>query len=144
MTSSWFYLSTLNYDARSTTHQIYSFNICETIPLYVFLILSISLNYIWSIHVWFTGLDPDISPDEQEEKARLISQVLELQNTLDGKCSVFHIYLVQSWHVLCCSRLASLFDVESISFLEISFRRPTILIGFHFKDSNHVDDGILL
>lgn len=30
------------------------------------------------------GLDPDISPDEQEEKARLIAQVLELQNTLDG------------------------------------------------------------
>ncbi|EEB19432.1 conserved hypothetical protein [Pediculus humanus corporis] len=29
------------------------------------------------------SLDPDISPDEQEEKARLISQVLELQNTLD-------------------------------------------------------------
>lgn len=32
------------------------------------------------------GLDPDISPDEQEEKARLIAQVLELQNTLDGMC----------------------------------------------------------
>lgn len=30
------------------------------------------------------GLEPDINPDEQEEKARLISQVLELQNTLDG------------------------------------------------------------
>lgn len=29
------------------------------------------------------SLEPDISPDEQEEKARLISQVLELQNTLD-------------------------------------------------------------
>jgi len=29
------------------------------------------------------SLDPDISPDEQEEKARLITQVLELQNTLD-------------------------------------------------------------
>lgn len=29
------------------------------------------------------SLDPDISPDEVEEKARLISQVLELQNTLD-------------------------------------------------------------
>ncbi|XP_015594578.1 short coiled-coil protein B isoform X2 [Cephus cinctus] len=29
------------------------------------------------------SLDPDISPDEQEEKARLIAQVLELQNTLD-------------------------------------------------------------
>ena len=28
-------------------------------------------------------LDPDFSHDEQEEKARLISQVLELQNTLD-------------------------------------------------------------
>lgn len=27
--------------------------------------------------------DNDVSPDEQEEKARLISQVLELQNTLD-------------------------------------------------------------
>lgn len=32
------------------------------------------------------SLEPDINPDEQEEKARLISQVLELQNTLDGKC----------------------------------------------------------
>ncbi|KAH9373508.1 hypothetical protein HPB48_003460 [Haemaphysalis longicornis] len=30
-----------------------------------------------------TALDPDMSPDEAEEKARLISQVLELQNTLD-------------------------------------------------------------
>ncbi|GAB6018530.1 hypothetical protein CHUAL_000226 [Chamberlinius hualienensis] len=31
----------------------------------------------------YLGLDPDVSPDEIEEKARLISQVLELQNTLD-------------------------------------------------------------
>lgn len=31
------------------------------------------------------SLEPDINPDEQEEKARLISQVLELQNTLDGE-----------------------------------------------------------
>jgi len=30
-----------------------------------------------------SSFDPDLSPDEQEEKARLISQVLELQNTLD-------------------------------------------------------------
>uniref|UniRef100_A0A0K8TNS4 Putative short coiled-coil protein a n=1 Tax=Tabanus bromius TaxID=304241 RepID=A0A0K8TNS4_TABBR len=29
------------------------------------------------------SLEADISPDEKEEKARLISQVLELQNTLD-------------------------------------------------------------
>lgn len=30
----------------------------------------------------------DNTPDEQEEKARLITQVLELQNTLDGKISL--------------------------------------------------------
>ncbi|KAK0085064.1 hypothetical protein PV325_005844 [Microctonus aethiopoides] len=30
-----------------------------------------------------SSFDPDVSPDEQEEKARLIAQVLELQNTLD-------------------------------------------------------------
>jgi len=29
------------------------------------------------------SLDPDMSPDEVEEKERLIAQVLELQNTLD-------------------------------------------------------------
>jgi len=29
------------------------------------------------------SLDPDLSPDEVEEKERLIAQVLELQNTLD-------------------------------------------------------------
>ncbi|XP_040357408.1 short coiled-coil protein isoform X1 [Ixodes scapularis] len=34
-------------------------------------------------YVSSTALDPDMSPDEVEEKARLISQVLELQNTLD-------------------------------------------------------------
>jgi len=35
---------------------------------------------------WFisSGFDPDINPDEEEEKQRLINQVLELQNTLDG------------------------------------------------------------
>ena len=30
-------------------------------------------------------MDPDMNPDEAEEKQRLINQVLELQNTLDGK-----------------------------------------------------------
>lgn len=30
------------------------------------------------------SFEPDAGLDEQEEKARLISQVLELQNTLDG------------------------------------------------------------
>jgi len=32
-----------------------------------------------------------MSPDELEEKARLITQVLELQNTLDGKYVVYII-----------------------------------------------------
>ena len=36
-------------------------------------------------HYVSVGLDPDINPDEEEEKRRLITQVLELQNTLDGK-----------------------------------------------------------
>ena len=31
MTSSWFFLSTLNYDARSTTHQIYRLFVCHSI-----------------------------------------------------------------------------------------------------------------
>ncbi|KAK6168410.1 hypothetical protein SNE40_020950 [Patella caerulea] len=41
----------------------------------------------------FTGnshsnsLDPDINPDEEEEKQKLITQVLELQNTLDDLSS---------------------------------------------------------
>lgn len=38
------------------------------------------------------SLEPDINPDEQEEKARLISQVLELQNTLDGDLSKLQSY----------------------------------------------------
>ena len=43
-------------------------------------------NVLFNIRCYVTvGLDPDISPDEQEEKARLIAQVLELQNTLDGE-----------------------------------------------------------
>lgn len=37
-------------------------------------------------------MDPDLSQDEQEEKASRIAQVLELQNTLDGELS--NIYLV--------------------------------------------------
>lgn len=32
-------------------------------------------------------LDSDLTPEEQEEKARLIAQVLELQNTLDDLSS---------------------------------------------------------
>jgi len=44
---------------------------------------SINLNICFP--TIFIGLDRDMSPDELEEKARLITQVLELQNTLDGK-----------------------------------------------------------
>lgn len=35
-------------------------------------------------------LDADINLDEQEEKARLIAQVMELQNTLDGIVHYIH------------------------------------------------------
>lgn len=43
--------------------------------------------YLCVVHrsICYLGFDPDVSPDEQEEKARLIAQVLELQNTLDGE-----------------------------------------------------------
>lgn len=48
-----------------------------------------------------------MSPDELEEKARLITQVLELQNTLDGKwftqtlqLSAFCFELIKI--VMCC------------------------------------------
>lgn len=38
------------------------------------------------------ALDPDgMSPDEAEEKERLIQQVLELQNTLDGKMAIIRV-----------------------------------------------------
>ena len=51
--------------------------------------------------VFITALDPDLSPDEAEEKERLIAQVLELQNTLDGvylfNYSLYHVQLVQSY-----------------------------------------------
>ena len=38
-------------------------------------------------HCSTLSLDPDMNPDEEEEKHRLISQVLELQNTLDDLSS---------------------------------------------------------
>ena len=50
MTSSWFFLSTLNYDARSTTHQIYDkiltflYELYSVYTLHKFYILQLSLN----------------------------------------------------------------------------------------------------
>ncbi|XP_041358301.1 short coiled-coil protein B-like [Gigantopelta aegis] len=40
-----------------------------------------------SINTQISSLDPDINQDEWEEKQKLISQVLELQNTLDDLSS---------------------------------------------------------
>ncbi|UYV78159.1 SCOC [Cordylochernes scorpioides] len=48
-----------------------------------------------------SGLDPDFSPDELEEKARLISQVLELQNTLDGGCQGLVVLIKQQCVGVC-------------------------------------------
>ena len=37
------------------------------------------------MHIYFFwDVDPDLNLEEEEEKRRLINQVLELQNTLDG------------------------------------------------------------
>ena len=36
MTTSWFFLSTLNYDARSTTHQFYSVSVIQTSQLMLY------------------------------------------------------------------------------------------------------------
>jgi len=46
VTSSWFFLSTLNYDARSTTHQIYK----SHIKCYV----AIKHGYSYISRLWFT------------------------------------------------------------------------------------------
>ena len=35
------------------------------------------------------GARDDLSEEEAEEKERLVQQIMELQNTLDGKCSFF-------------------------------------------------------
>ena len=36
------------------------------------------------VYLDISGVESDVNADEEEEKQRLISQVLELQNTLDG------------------------------------------------------------
>ncbi len=63
-------------------------------------IKTLSIQLLFLSELWFfgtdliSGLDPDINPDEEEEKQRLISQVLELQNTLDGLFAKFWLQLV--------------------------------------------------
>lgn len=74
--------STFTNGSSSPNSNIFSFSIIERI--FFFFIIIISLLLLIFFINRFSGLDPDISPDEQEEKARLIAQVLELQNTLDG------------------------------------------------------------
>ena len=44
--------------------------------LKIYFISNILIHYDWADRMC---LDPDFSPDEQEEKARLISQVLQVQ-----------------------------------------------------------------
>lgn len=53
---------------------------CQSHFCFKYLCLYLNIN----LCVYFSDLDPDINPDEEEEKQRLITQVLELQNTLDG------------------------------------------------------------
>merc|ERR1712109_35497 len=58
------------------------FESLDSIPCMLSVSQSEGVSHI-SDHMNRMCLEPDFSPDEQEEKARLISQVLELQNTLD-------------------------------------------------------------
>jgi len=51
-------------------------------------------------------LDPDVNQDEEEEKRRLINQVLELQNTLDGEPSSFSEYLGVALLAVVCSSVS--------------------------------------
>jgi hypothetical protein len=44
-----------------------------------------AINYITSPGYILLADDQDRNPEEEEEKNRLITQILELQNTLDGK-----------------------------------------------------------
>lgn len=59
--------------------------VLNTIVFYSLFSLNISIKSLFFCFVLFSALDPDLSPDEVEEKERLIAQVLELQNTLDGE-----------------------------------------------------------
>lgn len=63
-------------DERTAASEISDFAGCQSLE-------SIPSAYTNGSNSPLHGLEPDTSPDEQEEKARLIAQVLELQNTLD-------------------------------------------------------------
>ena len=55
MTSSWFFLSTLNYDARSTTHQIPSRCVSPLVPYHIITssyCSSVPLNNVFMFNVW--------------------------------------------------------------------------------------------
>lgn len=56
-------------------------------------------------------LDPDLSPDEMEEKSRLISQVLELQNTLEGD---FYVVYCVCLILQCLLSIYVIFIVELV------------------------------
>lgn len=55
----------------------------------LFVVNQVGLKYGCFDDYWSCFLDGDINLDEQEEKARLIAQVMELQNTLDG--TILHL-----------------------------------------------------
>jgi hypothetical protein len=85
VTSSWFFLSTLNYDARSITHQIYN-ELIEDMSLYHKLGCNVSLK----IHVLHSRLDffPDncgmISDDQGK---RFHQEIATMEKRYQGKWS---------------------------------------------------------
>ena len=63
------------------------------------------------------SLVDDINLDEQEEKARLIAQVMELQNTLDGKNTVDKSTSISVFKI----------SIHSFIFLQTFLRGLTVL-----------------
>lgn len=80
-----------------------------------------------------SSLEPDINPDEQEEKARLISQVLELQNTLDGEIPC---YFLDFWQInLIHSNIADLSQrVDGVKEENLKLRSENQVLGQYIEN----------
>jgi len=83
-------LSAFTHETINQSSYYYNLSADEKCSVYV-VFLVVGLCWCWadviSLYVCrgcWTDLDPDTNAEEEEEKRRLINQVLELQNTLDG------------------------------------------------------------
>ena len=65
-------------------HTVQQIEIANKVQLMIFTLYDLLLSPV----LYYLLFTDDINLDEQEEKARLISQVMELQNTLDGNVDI--------------------------------------------------------